>query len=138
MKVNDKQKFLKEVEDFIEIQIEGEGDGEGWPIASNEELNKLRSIIYKLIDFKYQRDCDNDQGIVACVYNKKHSMCHFDPMPHNNSHRREGLSEKEKLKLKQYTISTANANLGVAKSYVESILRDETYTLSEKIKEIAE
>lgn len=63
---------IKLVSKFLETPIESDG---GWPEIPDEEWKMLHEVFYQIIEAKFQRDCDSDQGVEFELCNrKKHRM----------------------------------------------------------------
>lgn len=57
------------VEDFLKTPIECDDDS--WPIIPKDVWHELHDVFYLIIEAKFQRDCDNDQGVELALCDRK-------------------------------------------------------------------
>ncbi len=76
----DGAKVLSQMADFLEVRQHAEGTG--WPSVSLEDLDVLAYLIQRLIDLKWDRDCDGDCPVLFSLLNRNtHQQGFYQPLP---------------------------------------------------------
>jgi hypothetical protein len=73
------------IDKFLETRIKSENGG--WPEVSHAEINQLYSIIDKLINTKWQKDCDGDPPVrIKLIDRTRYEAFHYQPIPYDFDH----------------------------------------------------
>lgn len=101
------------VSKFLETPVTTD---DGWPIIPDEEWTELHHVIQDIIEAKFQRDCDNDQGVEYAICNRKNGRMEVLVVPY----------ECETDKDMEHAAFTAQ----MANSIAEQMMKRIGYTLS--------
>lgn len=99
-----------------------ESDSGGYAPVLNRDIELLHHIIEKLVELKFQPDCDNDYPIEWDVIDRNtHHRSHFFPIPYYHQVRDLKGVEKAELQLEYHTAVMTNFNM--AQSWLDQYMR---------------
>lgn len=70
---------VKLVEDFLKTPVTTD---DGWPELTTKDWKGLHEVFYQILEAKFQRDCDNDQGIEYALCDRKNGTMQTIQIPY--------------------------------------------------------
>lgn len=78
----------------------------GYPKVTEADINSLYQLFDKIIDAKFQNDCDGDAPVTVRFVNRtEEHMPHFVPIPHRD---KDEASRRRNLEIAAFNLSVAN------------------------------
>ena len=116
-----KEEIVDLIDDFLAERRESDG---GWAPVTDEDYMDLFAIVYKLIEAKFERDCDYDLPIeVKLVDRNKYHGSHYFNIPYHFDKGEDAIFEALRL---------AEGNVSIATSMLTSICKEIDFLRKEK------
>lgn len=91
---------------------------DGWPEIPQDDWSELHGVIQDIIEAKFQRDCDNDQGVEYTLCNRRHGRAEVIHVPYQTH--------------TDADMETALFAISIASGIVEQLTRSMSFTVGER------